>query len=118
MPTNLITLSQAIDLTTQYRGDKETILATGYKSAGILPMCETFARSAFDTLLAQSGCESVRAYFGMDSSLKVSVLFVGVDSDGADIVGDGKSEEDTSVIVEEGFRCPTTCPPSSVLNQD
>jgi hypothetical protein len=106
MSDNLISLSTAITLTSQFRSDKETVLATAYKNTGIMPICETFA---------QTGCESVRAYLAMDTNLKVRLIFVGVNSMGADMVD---SSSDTNIVVETGIRCPTTCPPSSVLNTD
>src|SRR5688500_4023043 len=79
MSSHLISLQNAIDLTTRFRDEKENILIQSLRDQNILPVCETFDRSAFDTLLAQSGCEAVRVYFSMDSSLKVKLVIVGVD---------------------------------------
>lgn len=118
MSDHFITLSKATEMTSKYRGNKENILDSGYKDTGILPVCETFDRAAFDTLLAQDGCESVRAYFGMDADLKVSLVFVGVNASGEDLVVSFESDIDPNIIVEDGQRCPTVCPESSPLNTD
>ncbi len=111
MSSNLISLQTAIDMTTKFRNEKENILTQSMRGQNILPICETFNRSAFDTLLAQSGCEAIRVYFSMDSSLKVKVVIVGVDGNKADILPASDVK-----IVEEGQRCPDICPPSSPLN--
>ena len=111
MSSNLISLQDAIDMTTKFRDEKENILIQSMRGQNILPICETFGRSAFDTLLAQTGCEAIRVYFSMDSSLKVKVVIVGVDGSKADILPASNEK-----IVEEGQRCPDICPPSSPLN--
>lgn len=111
--SHLISLEQAVDMTTLYRADRETILATSYKGQNILPFCETFDRDAFDILLAQTGCVGIRIYYGMVSSKKVHAVIVGVDSNDADIIF---PETQLSKIVEESRRCPNDCPPASDLN--
>ena len=111
MSSHLISLQNAIDMTTRFRTEKENILIQSLRGQNILPICESFDRSAFDTLLAQSGCEAIRVYFSMDSSLKVKVVIVGVDGNKADILPASNEK-----IVEEGQRCPDICPPSSPLN--
>ena len=111
MSSHLISLQTAIDITTRFRNEKENILIQSLRGQNILPVCETFDRSAFDTLLAQSGCQAIRVYFSMDSSLKVKLVIVGVDSSKADILTTSNEK-----IAEEGQRCPDICPPSSSLN--
>lgn len=114
---NFISLSQAIDMTSQFRSDKETILATAYKNQGILPNSETFNRYAFDTILAIEGCEAVRIYYGMDENLKVHAVIVAVNEDNEDILPDAEENLITeNYIIEEGQRCPDLCPPESSLN--
>lgn len=111
--SQLIPLATAVDMTTLYRQDRETILATAYKNQNILPKCETFDRSAFDSVLAQSGCTSIRIYYGMDSNNKVHAVIVGVNSSDEDIIF---PNTDNSLIIEEARRCPDDCPPASDLN--
>lgn len=120
MPTkNFITLQQAIQMTSGYRSKKEKILAGEYKNKNILPVCETFGRTAFDTVLAQQGCVGLRVYFGMDESNKVKAIIVGVNSKNEDILPSGtqvKLSAEGDTIIEDGVRCPEYCPPTSPLN--
>jgi hypothetical protein len=104
-------------MTTQYRSDKEAILATAYQYQNILPGSETFNRNAFDSLLAKEGCAGLRIYYGMDENLKVHAVIVAVNEDNEDILpGENTLTENGEDIVEEGQRCPVICPPSSPLN--
>jgi hypothetical protein len=118
MSTHFITLAKAIELTQEFRSNKENVLLAEHRNTGLLPICETFSRDAIDALLAENDCQSLRIYFGMTSELKVNLVLVGVDSAGRDLLpGSGSTEPDNN-IVEDGIRCPTTCPPSSPLNED
>jgi hypothetical protein len=83
----------------------------------VLPICETFKRNAFDDLLSQDGCVGIRFYLGMDDEFKVVLVAVGVNENDEDMLP--VSEDfltDENKILENGYRCPTTCPPPSVLN--
>jgi hypothetical protein len=110
--TNFISLQTARDMTTNYRSQKETMLKTTLQNKGILPICETFGRAAFDTILGVSGCQKVRIYLCIDSTSKVRILAVGVDSLDQDILPSGTEDR----IIEDGQRCPDQCPPPSPLN--
>ena len=117
--SHFISLSRGIEMTALYRSQREAILATQYQGMQILPICETFNRDDIDILLEKEGCAALRVYFGMDESYKVKVLIVAVNQDAEDILPSPQSlnslenEED---IVEEGHRCPDSCPPESPLN--
>jgi hypothetical protein len=100
----------AIDMTTLYRDERENILASGYKDQNILPVCETFDRNVFDTILGQTGCTSIRIYYGMDTNLKVHAIIVGANEENEDMLATG------NIIAEQGYRCPEECPPPSSLN--
>ncbi len=117
--SNFIPLSQAIEMTRRFREEKELILIPELRDMGILPICEAFDRGAFEALLAKPGCASIRTYLGMDPDLKVRLISVAVDAKGNDILpsGAGASAQTGDDIVEDGFRCPTTCPPPSPLNE-
>jgi hypothetical protein len=106
-----ISLQQAIDINSRFRANKENVLANAYKNQKILPVCESFDKSAINDLLAQSDCSGIRIYFSMGIDYKVKVTIVGFDSNEKDILP--TNEE---LIVEEGKRCPDDCPPSSPLN--
>ncbi len=99
-------------MTLLYRNEKENILVKNVDK-DILPLCETFSRADFDSLLAQTGCVGVRIYFGMKEDLKISAVVVGVDANNADMVA---SDSSNNIIIENSIRCPVVCPPSSDLN--
>jgi hypothetical protein len=114
--SHFISLQQAIEMTSLYRAEKENILAPKFRDQGILPICETFDRNAFDSLLAESDCIRIRTYFCMDTNLNVKLVIVGVNSNNEDILPAGNTLSGGEEIVEEGQRCPPYCPPPSPLN--
>jgi hypothetical protein len=122
MPTNhFITLQTAISMTTLYRQEKENILAADYKNQNILPLSETFDRTAIDAILQEEGCTSVRIYYGMSEDLLVHAILVGVNANNEDILPSSENTistlgSDDDVIAEQGIRCPPDCGPSSPLN--
>lgn len=113
MPQN-ISLSTAAEMTSDYRDQKTNILKVGV-AADVLPICETFDRDVFDTVLAKSGCVGIRAYLAMDSNNKIKFVFVGVNDQDEDLLPSGHSPNSDDII-EEGQRCPPICPPGSPLN--
>ena len=116
---HLISLQKAIDMTTRYRRDKETVLAPEYRSQNILPNSETFNRSAIEKLLTETSCAAVRIYYGMDETLKSHAIIVGVNELNEDILPALSSNNlaaSDEPILEEGQRCPDICPPTSPLN--
>jgi hypothetical protein len=112
---HFITLDDAVTMTTAYRQNNNSILATTYRGQDILATCETFDRAAIDTLLAQNDAAGLRVYFGMDPNYKVHVILCAVNTSNEDMIP-ARSESTNEQIVEMGLRCPTTCPPSSALN--
>ncbi|MEO6406717.1 MAG: hypothetical protein ABIY51_01910 [Ferruginibacter sp.] len=117
--SHFISLSKAVEMTTAYRADKETILATTYQNQDILANSETFNRAALDTLLAIEGCAGIRLYNGMDENLKVHAILVGVNENNEDILPTSSliENEEDEYIAEDGQRCPPLCPPASDLNE-
>ncbi|MCU7547707.1 hypothetical protein OCK74_01215 [Chitinophagaceae bacterium LB-8] len=121
-----ISLAKAKQLTGKFKKDKDKIVKDEYKDKHLLPYSETFDRSAIDFLLQQPGCVKLRIYFGMEDDDKVSLVIVGVDAEGNDIltpVSLNKSSSATEAgemltdpIVENGTKCPPTCPVNSPLN--
>jgi len=113
---HFISLPTAEDMTELFRSERENILKTEFQGDDVLPICETFERQAFDTLLGKTGCESLRIYYGMSEDFKIHAIIVAVDENGADMLpGTSLTEEDDD-IVENGNRCPDLCPPTSPLN--
>jgi hypothetical protein len=120
MPTNhFISLQTAIDMTTLYRQERESILAPVYKDQNILALSEKFERSAVDTILALEGCVALRVYYGMDENYKVHAILVAVNEYNEDILPTTNSLnlEDPDMIAEMGIRCPEDCGPDSPLNE-
>ncbi|HMG68057.1 MAG TPA: hypothetical protein VK588_10235 [Chitinophagaceae bacterium] len=120
--STLIPLQQAVDMTTLYRNEKENILDPAFRNRNILCNCETFERADFDTVLAQPDCVNLRVYYGMDKELEVHAIIVGVNSKDEDILPQSETEGAKSddldtggKIIEEGIRCPPTCPSGSPL---
>ena len=121
MPTNFISLAEAKTLTTTFRNAKDSILEPQFKDRGILPVCETFPRDAFDIVLAKKGCVGLRIYFAMDPTNTVKLIVVGVNDQDQDMIpAVSGGRVDTTVvgddIIDQGRRCPFDCPPPSPLN--
>ncbi len=120
MRKHIITLEAAIQMTTLYRQEKETILSEEFKGQDILPLSETVDRSAIEALLKRPDCTALRIYYGMSPDKKIHAVMVGVNSEDEDLSPDSTSSaesEDEPVIVEETLRCPPFCPKDSPLNQ-
>jgi len=108
-----ITLTDAVTMTTAFRADKETILASNFKNQNILPICETFDKAEVLTLMAQEGCTQLRIYYSMDTDYTVHAVLVAANASDQDIIS---LSSDASILLEKGKRCPIYCPPASVLN--
>jgi hypothetical protein len=117
--SNFITLQQAVAMTTNYRNEKENILAPAYKGTDILPLSETFDRASFDALLAETDAQYIRVYLAMDADLKTRLIAVAANSKNVDILpsATGAAALDGGpYIVEDGIRCPPNCQSGSPLN--
>ena len=115
--SHFISLARAAEMTSLFRGQKENILAASFQNQDILPLCETFHRSDVDTLLGKQNCQALRVYMGMDEQLKLRVIMVPVNENAEDILpASSAMTTTTDDIIEEGHRCPPSCPPPSPLN--
>lgn len=106
-----ISLGTAIDLTRRYRDNRPEHL----------PICETFESEAILSLLSETGCSYLRIYYGMDENKDVHAILVGADEQNADLLPAAEGETNQEVvegneILEDGYRCPRNCPPTSKLN--
>jgi hypothetical protein len=111
--SHVISLTTAIDMTTRYRQNRISVIDPNQPNTAILCICETFDKAEVMDMLSQSGCESLRIYYGMDDKLNVHAILVGADENGADML---PNTEPAGVILEDGQRCPPYCPPPSDLN--
>ena len=117
MSGNLITVSEGAAMTAIYRSKKEGILAPG-SNPKILPICESFGRAAFDSLLALDNCVGIRIYCAMDNNSNVKFVICGVDSNDEDVYMPGaEPSPNEKLVIEAGIRCPDTCPPESLLSK-
>lgn len=115
---HFISLQEAIEMTSRCREQKINVIKSEFQDRGIISNCETFDRESFDKLLAQEGCEGIRIYSGMDDTLKLKVIVVGVDEDNRDMLpSDQTALDEENNIIEQGLPCPPTCPPPSPLNE-
>ncbi len=112
-----ISLEEAVAMTTAFRENNQALLKPEFQDKATLPFSETFNREVFDDLLAQAGCEGIRFYYGLDTDSKVHLVAVGVNADNEDIIAASTAPLPAdSLLFENGIRCPTECPPASVLN--
>lgn len=118
MPAHFISVASAATMTARCRSEKEDILTTANRNNGIIPICETFSRSAIDAILSDTSCTKVRIYTAMNTDLKIRFVIVGVNEDDEDIFlsDTSTSEEPIPSVIENGIRCPDDCPVSSSLN--
>ena len=114
-----ITLQQAIEMTKRYRQQIATANNSTLAASPAFAFSETFNRAPFDALLAKPSVAGIRVYYGMDESLKVHAIFVGVNERNEDLITSSAQSSVTEdiIIIETGQRCPDICPPASQLNQ-
>ena len=96
-----ICLEEAIELTTRFRANIQSMMKPEYAAIGALPICETFKKSIFNDLAAVDGG------FISVANNQVRLLFVGVDDENNDILAD--THDETGYIFEYGQRCPPIC---------
>lgn len=113
MSNNFIDLPTAIQLTRNYRENKDKLVTPEFSDA--MCLAETFDASAIRAVLDQPGCVAFRAYYGMKENKEVCVVFVGVNDKNEDIVF--LNNESPNILVEFGSRCPPFCPEESVLTK-
>lgn len=105
MSENYIDLPSAIELTRRYKENKEALVSTEFNDS--MHIAETFDASAIQAILNQPGCTHFRAYFGMKEDKKICLVFVGVNDQDYDMVGNQPYGE--GIIVEYGRLCPPVC---------
>ena len=68
-----------------------------------------FGRSAFDKILAQSGCIGIRYYYAKKDDGTPTIVLVGVDGAGNDITA--------GILSDDGWPCPPMCGGPNPLNK-
>lgn len=61
----------------------------------------SFERAAIDKILAQPGCQKLRFYFAADDTGKQTIILVGVDTSGKDMM--------MGTILDKTMPCPPYC---------
>lgn len=89
-----IPLEEAAEMTRRYR--------EGMHKGGL------FLRADLDALLAQKDCSGLRYYYGRGKNGEDTLILVGVDSNGNDMVN--------GVLMELSFPCPPYCGDGNSLN--
>lgn len=95
---SVISLSEGSVLTKRYRDNNPD------SGKGVF-----YGRANIEAILAQSGCMGIRMYFAQEADGGETVVLVGADSAGNDML---------NVIVEVGHRCPDNCSSANALNGD
>jgi hypothetical protein len=87
--------------------DAATRYIQNYSSKPAVPSIKGgyFGRNIFERILAQEGCVGIRYYYAKTDSGASTLVLVGVDTTGNDLVG--------GVIGETTIPCPPYCPGSS-----
>jgi hypothetical protein len=114
MPNN-ISLTDAVMLTRNFRLNRELMVSSSFQNRNVLPTCESFPKEAIQKLLDQPGSQGIRVYLGMDGNLQIRLVMVAYDAENKDILPLSDNVV-SGEIVEDGMRCPTQCPPPTVLN--
>lgn len=91
-----IDLASAVELTTRWR-----------KKQPDAPKAIGFDREALDRILKQESCVAVRCYYALKADTGWTLVLVGVDAQGQDLVH--------GEIAEEGYPCPPDCDERSPL---
>lgn len=117
---NVITLEQAIQMTSLFRAQRTNVLAPEQAGKNILPNAETFERAVFDKILSQPGCTGLRIYYGMNQDLQLRAIVVGVNENDEDMLPasttSSETIEEVYTIAEDGITCPPICATPSPLN--
>lgn len=104
-----ISLAEAIAMTTLYRANRPDNM----------PICETFRLDAVLRLTNHAACTELRIYYGMQPDKSIHAILVAGDAEGNDLLptkGEVTVTGDDYDILEDGLRCPVTCPEPSPLN--
>lgn len=106
--THIISLEEAIVLTTRFRNHRPNAL----------PISETFSRSAVLGLLEQKDADKLRIYLGEKEDGRICTVLVAADEWDQDIlsVSTNIPSIDDGMILQDAIRCPELCPPPSPLN--
>jgi hypothetical protein len=114
---SLITIAAATDMISVYKTDRPNMLVAGWPNE-TLPLNITFEKDEIQALLDQDGCVKMRVYFGLKpieteqgEDKGIDLVLVGVDEKDEDII-----PNQDYILIDQGQRCPSVCPPQSIIN--
>ncbi len=96
--SHAISLQEAMEMVQRYANNSTFINHTR--------ACE-FPISVYNEIMNQEGCNSIRSYFAMNNENQLTLILVGVDAQGNDMV-DGK-------LMDFANLCPLNCDTNSPL---
>ena len=102
-----ITLAEARELIKSYTASMETKTANKVLKTSQYSKCVTFERSAFDKILSNPECASLRFYFTSHPDGMLGLVCIGVDSTNHDMT--------RWMIMDRGGICPPACSMPSEL---
>ena len=106
LSNHLVTLTQAAEWTKNYR-----TFPVAQLGSIINPIkAEMFDADAVEAVLDQTGCKSIRMYYGIKKTPlpEFCLIIVGVDANGDDMVN--------GIILDISKSCPPHCSSSNALN--
>jgi hypothetical protein len=95
---HIITLSEAETMTHAYQQDAQF--------QGLTVACR-IDNEAYQEVMSQSGCVSIRTYFALNAQGDLTIVAVGVDENGDDMTN--------GVLLNRAYDCPSECAPNSPL---
>jgi hypothetical protein len=78
--------------------------------------CFTMGKTILEQILAQPGCAGMRFYNGINELGQKTLVYVGIDADGKDLVkkivvlGNGELTSERAIIADRNDNVPTTLP--------
>jgi hypothetical protein len=93
-----ITLATGAELTAAYRNQMQQGDVKGY----------FIGKDHLNNVLAQSGCEGIRVYFGQDAHAVKVLVLVGANANEDDL--------DQGIILDKAVPCPPRCGKANSLN--
>jgi polyphosphate kinase 2 (PPK2 family) len=95
-----IALNEALQLVANFRKDPQASKSQG----------ASFDRGAFDKILAQPGCEKIKMYWAKDQNGKFTVVVIGVDAAGKDMI--------EGPVMDRILPCPPMCDKTSPFTME
>ena len=123
--THQISVAKANDLIARFVANKEAIADGAFADKDVFSNSQTFEISSVLTMLGQTGTTGLRAYFGMydeteetprEKRNKIVLVLCSSDIDNNDLNLAPDTDSKDTIILQDGFICPTICSAPSQIN--